>query len=864
MTTEHGTDAPLFAGVVHKQLNPVVEFLARIFFRNFDIDPNSLTTLKEYSEKGSVVFASFHGSNISLLILHHVLRRTGVSPPDYAMEYNPFLLQTLGYVFSRLGHFLNGLFSRRDAAVTTEFDYVEGLVRSGKSILVSLMSRRFFLRRYLEIRHDSIIALVEMQRRTQRPIFLIPEMIFWNMNPEKSRSILSSSALGDRRFLQALFAVVKSVTPSFVRLSTPINLQEEIASSPSADSAHIAIRIRNKLLEQLHYEKRTALGPVLRSSQEMMERILYHKNVLGVIGEVSRSQRISSRRLKKRAYRYYREIAADFSILYIKLFEKALDWMFRKIFDGISYDPDSLQLIRDAAKRGPLIITPCHKSHMDYLLISYIFFKNKIIPPHIAAGVNLSFFPMGHIFRRSGAFFLRRSFKGQELYTAVFKQYIKTMVAEGYTIEFFIEGGRTRTGKLALPKLGFLHFLIEAVQEGYNKDMVFVPISINYDRILEETSYLEELRGKEKVAESTSSFLEGRKLLRRKYGRVYVSFNAPFTYREVMERLPEQADAPSEIGTMIIDKINEVTTVTPFALATTAILLLSVKGFSRAMLAEKIALMHDYLHKRGVTLSASLSDAANLDEIIEYVLVSYLEDKIIEKLSFDEIAGEAGAEDFYILREENRSRIAFYKNSIIHYFIPLSYCALALLADARRGGVTTTTTLAQEYASIRELMRREFVHSSAEGADAPEREERAALQYLIGAGMVVADGETVRIGDQAADTLKFYAKILREYLESYYIVLGAVLDYRRGKVNRKDFTVQVRRKGIQLYHIGIVGLAEALSLPNYNNAISVCIDNRILSEEVTGKKTSTITLLDPGRAQGMMDRIKTYLEVVVG
>jgi len=187
-----------------------------------------------------------------------------------------------------------------------------------------------------------------------------------------------------------------------------------------------------------------------------------------------------------------------------------------------------------------------------------------------------------------------------------------------------------------------------------------------------------------------------------------------------------------------------------------------------------------------------------------------------------------------------------------------------LLADARRGGVTTNATLAQEYASIRELMRREFVHSSAEGADAPEREERAALQYLIGAGMVVADGETVRIGDQAADTLKFYAKILREYLESYYIVLGAVLDYRRGKVNRKDFTVQVRRKGIQLYHIGIVGLAEALSLPNYNNAISVCIDNRILSEEVTGKKTSTITLLDPGRAQGMMDRIKTYLEVVVG
>ena len=135
------------------------------------------------------------------------------------------------------------------------------------------------------------------------------------------------------------------------------------------------------------------------------------------------------------------------------------------------------------------------KEQMLGWILSYICYKNKITLPHIAAGVNLSFFPMGTIFRHSGAFFIRRTFKGKKLYTSVFKQYLKTLVADSYLLEFFVEGGRTRTGRLVFPKMGIINYLVEAIDENYNKDLIFLPISINYDRVPEESSYI-----KEKVA----------------------------------------------------------------------------------------------------------------------------------------------------------------------------------------------------------------------------------------------------------------------------------------------------------------------------------------------------------------------------
>ncbi len=861
----------VYDGEIYNRLNPLVEKLTGVVFRNIDFDAESLKTLQECSaENRHIVYASFHSSNISLLILYNLLRRHGFEPPVFSLEYNPFLLQPAGFVWKRIVKLLDQVILRRKYKFVLDTDHVRELITGGKSIILSLMSRHFFIKRYMEIKYDSILHLVEVQKRIETPIYLLPQMIFWNRNPERSgnknvlwtspRDILTSKATGDKGLISGWIATLKSPMPAYVRITAPLNLKEEIASSKSDDSRQIAIEIRNKLLGIYHHEKRTTLGPVIKSQQEMMEKVLYHRNVLDEIARLARDDGTPERKLRKKAYKYYREIAADYSLVYTSYFAKTVSVLLRKIFDGISYDPESIKMLREAAQKGPLVFTPCHKSHMDYLIISFILFMNNMFPPHIAAGVNLSFWPMGVIFRHSGAFFLRRSFKGLKLYPVVFKQYVKTLVSEGYSIEFFIEGGRTRTGKLALPKLGFLNYLMDAIDEGYNRDLVFVPVSINYDRILEEQSYVAEVKGREKTAESVSAMVESRKLLKRKYGRVYVTFNTPFTLNEIREGGVEKENVALEVANTVIRRINEVTVVTPFALTTAAMLISAVKGFSRQMLVERIAAIHRYFSSAGIRMSESLHDLSNLDEIVDYVIGAYMEDRIVEELRVEGSKKKEVVKDFYVLREDNRARIVFYKNSIIHYMVPLSMAAVAVLVSRKKAD-TGYSAVKEICLTLRRLFAHEFVFSPPTDEDGLPF-DRDVFEHLRTEHIIAGEDGVITVDEAGVDVLRYHAKIIQEYFESYYIVLHTVLNQRVRKTGRKDFIADVRRAGVRLYHTGEVRLSESLSMPNYENAVRWLGDDGILVQKGAGTKNAEISMVDKDRALTIFDFVKTCLEVI--
>ncbi len=861
----------VYDGEIYNRLNPLVERITGLVFRNIDFDAESLKTLRECSaENRHIVYASFHSSNISLLILYNLLRRHGFEPPVFSLEYNPFMLQTVGFVWRRIVKLLDQVILRRKYKFVLDTDHVRRLITGGKSIILSLMSRRFFIKRYMEIKYDSILHLIEVQKSIDTPIYLLPQMIFWNRNPERTgnksviwtspRDILTSKATGDKGLISGWIATLKSPMPAYARITEPLNLREEIAASRSDDSRQIAMEIRNKLLGIYHHEKRTTLGPVIKSRQEMMEKVLYHRNVLDEIARLVREEGAPERKLRRKAYRYYREIAADYSLVYTSYFAKSVSVLLRKIFDGISYDPESIKMLREAAQRGPLVFTPCHKSHMDYLIISFLLFMNNMFPPHIAAGVNLSFWPMGVIFRHSGAFFLRRSFKGLKLYPVIFKQYIKTLVSEGYSIEFFIEGGRTRTGKLALPKLGFLNYLMDAIDEGYNTDLVFVPVAINYDRILEEQSYVAEVKGREKTAESVSAMVESRKLLKRKYGRVYVTFNSPFTLNEIKESGVGSDKIALEVANNVIRRINEVTVVTPFALATAAMLISAVKGFSRRMLVERITAIHRYFTAAGIRMSESLHDLSNLDEIVDYVIGAYMEDRIVEELRVEGSKKKEVVKDFYLLREDNRARIVFYKNSIIHYLAPLSMAAVAVLVS-RKNGDTGYTAIREACRGIERLFSNEFVLPSPEEDDGlPFRRE--VFEHLRAENIISVDNDTITADETGADVLKYHAKIIQEYFESYLIVLHTVLNQRVRKMGRKDFIADVRRAGVRLYHTGEARLSESLSMPNYENAVHRLVDDGILVQRGAGQKNAEISTVDKDRALELFSFIKACLEVI--
>src|SRR6187399_874703 len=161
--------------------------------------------------------------------------------------------------------------------------------------------------------------------------------------------------------------------------------------------------------------------------------------------------------------------------------EVLFDWAFHRIYRGIEYDPEDIARLRSASREGTLVLLPSHKSHIDYLILSYIFNEQNLPLPLIAAGENLNFFPMGGVFRRGGAFFIRRSFRGDRLYAAVVDAYIRRLIRDGYPIELFLEGGRSRTGKLLPPKFGLLNMVVDGAVALPQHPCYFVPVSIGYE-----------------------------------------------------------------------------------------------------------------------------------------------------------------------------------------------------------------------------------------------------------------------------------------------------------------------------------------------------------------------------------------------
>ncbi len=842
---------------VERRSNIFLENIIRFLFRKVNFDIESINHLQEASKKGRVVYVSFQSSFTTLIILVNLLRRNRFPIPVMALDFTPYLFQAVSSALKRFFRSIKRAASKEKFEQVGDIDFIQETVREGNSIILSLLSRKLFKKRFLDIKSDSLQYLVELQQEMDEPIIICPHILFWNRNPDRTKMIITPRSTRDRGLIAGLLTRMRSSTLPLMKIATPINLRDEINRSPSDDSRHIARNVRNMLLEQYSHEKRTVLGPVIKSSQEMIERVLYHRNVLETVSEMAKNKKYSERKLRKMAFKYYREIAANFSIFYIKYFEKTFDYVMNRIFDGIEYNQDDFRMIREAAQKGPLILMPSHKSHMDYLILSKIFFRNNLIPPHILAGANLTFWPMGKIFRKSGAFFMRRSFKGLDLYAAVFRQYVKTLINEGYSIEFFIEGGRTRTGRIVHPKMGMLKYLIEAVEEGYHTEMVFIPLSINYDRIVEETAYFRELRGKEKKEETTSGFFKSRKLLKKSYGKVYLAFNEPVLYSELKKKYAKTDEITIEIGYDLIRRINEVVQVTPVALTTTAILASSGKGFSRDVINETMMLLFDYLDFNNIPMSRSLKPGKEYSDIIDYVLETYEDDHIIRKL---EEGGEEEADvltGIYALADDNRARINFYKNSIIQHFLPVSFISLVLLCSS--GDECPFSEIEEEYEYIKRLFSKEFIYPEHMNDTAKTVENN--LEFLSREGALTVDEKIVSLNAGGEKMLRTFSRLIQEYLESYLVVLTSFSDVQK-KLHKRDLIHEIRKHGIQMYHLGEIRLSESLSSPNYTTGLTRFAGFGLIEETPGGKRIVDVTIKDLKGAEEIRQKVKGYLAKV--
>ncbi|MEZ4704666.1 MAG: glycerol-3-phosphate acyltransferase [Bdellovibrionota bacterium] len=260
------------------------------------------------------------------------------------------------------------------------------------------------------------------------------------------------------------------------------------------------------------------------SRKQVMEDILSQpswKKFLSIHAKTQKDQH----RIEKKATSILKNMMAEFSPRFLRYAYWVVHWAQKSMFEHLYVREEEIQQTLACVTRHPVIFLPTHKSHMDYLLLSYVLFNHNICPPHIAAGINLSFWPIGSLMKKSGAFFIRRKLSRDKIYVKILDLYLSWLVGKQYTQELFIEGGRSRDGAIRSAFLGIMHLLIEAKPD--DQDMYFIPVQINYDEVPDEKSLTQERLGKVKKAESLMDLLNLKKIFQKKYGNIYMRFGEP-------------------------------------------------------------------------------------------------------------------------------------------------------------------------------------------------------------------------------------------------------------------------------------------------------------------------------------------------
>jgi glycerol-3-phosphate O-acyltransferase len=794
-------------------------FLYRLFKR-VSFDENMKEDLRLMQKEGTVVYAIKYRGHLDYLLYHYNFRRRRIPYPKIAFDLNismwlPFT-QFVKVAISQLSSLIRH--GRLPSPYKSGF-YRDAIQQRTPS-LIFLVDPKGFARHFFHAEQDHIHFLLETQKEMDRPIFIVPQLVLYKKTPEKDYTSLMNLFFGFKDKPGAIRKMVlffRHNRRAFIDFGRPLNLKAYLEDQPyTRPLRDMSLEVKQMLIESIDRQKRVVLGPIMKSRQQIKEIVLVDEEVRHKIEKKSRGDPKRLRQARKKAGEYFDEIAADFSMTYALSLRATLNWVWKRIFEGVDVDMSGLARVREWARRGPVIYVPSHKSHIDYLILTQVLHDHHMHIPRIAAGRNLAFWPMGYIFRKCGAFFIRRSFTGARLYSEVFVRYIKALLEEGHPIEFFIEGGRSRNGKLVLPKTGFLAILLRAYEEGFCDDLIFVPISIIYDRIIEERSYLKEIGGDEKKEESLKQLITARRFLKRRYGKIYIRFSHPFSLHEYLSnRQEEDKESQVKLAYHLVQSINAVSLVTPLSLVATAILANHPRGFLLSELSDTVEILLGFLKKADALMADTLADPQKAVQETLSLLIGW---KVVDVLE----GAEKEEETFYFVEEEKKLELEYYKNSIIHFFIPHSLVAVSLLTGPEE--VKTPDSIVSDYSFLRNLFKNEFVFE--ENEDLKER-VASLTEYFLASKFLTPSERTVgyKITKLGFDNLPIWAALGKTFLESYWIAAKAIGQLKSKGEKEGDSIKKMAYLGKQFHKLGLVDHIGALSRLNYINALGFINEN---------------------------------------
>ena len=821
-------------------------FLYRLFGR-VQIDERSRNELREKQREGSILYITKYPGHLDFLLYHYRLRKSRVPYPRIGLDLNMSLFFPLSQLMKMVRFYVGFMFKHRRRPNPYQDGLLEEALQKGVPTLLGLLDPRRFKRQFMGETKGPIAHLLEIQEKQEKPIYLVPSLVLYKQAPERDPKGLLSTIFGDRDNpgpVRKIFLFFRHRRRAFIDLGSPINLKTILdrAKANGLPNSEVASEIRETIIEQIDTQKRAIIGPVIRSRQELKEKVLNDQEVLQTIERLSKGKPDRHRQLRQKASEYFDEIAADYSPTYVVLTYSILKRFWKRLFQGIEIDPAQFAEVRNWARRGPVIFVPSHKSHIDYLILNYLLYKHYVQLPRIAAGQNLAFWPAGHVFRKCGAFFIRRSFAGARLYTKVFSAYVSQLLAEGYFIEFFIEGGRSRSGKLVLPKTGFLSILLDAYLKKRCEDLIFVPVSIVYDKVMEEKSYLREQQGAPKERESFRQMLKARELLKKKYGKIYIRFATPFSLREYLQQQNQKTEETEQaLAFKLVRAINAVTSVTPLALTSSAILSRHRKSFDTATLGQGVEELYSFLSQSHAPMASSLKDPSGAMEESLRLLETWKIITVLEELS--------GKSLTYAINPKKRRELAYYKNSIIHFFVDYSLVAVSLLSGQEPE--KSISQITDDYMFLSDLLKNEFIFGQ------PDKEIERALSYFSNKGFIRPAGGTEKfvVTKKGYHDLPLWAGLIREFLEAYWIAAKAAAASAGEKKNRTELLKRMVSLGNKLLDSGVVETEEAISHITFQNAL-VYLNEKVLrnprEKEVTEKDVRK-------RAESLADRIYSLL-----
>lgn len=512
---------------------------------------------------------------------------------------------------------------------TESFEFC-GVRESNRFIVMRRLSG-FWPRRPRIIGSQRLKRLVEGAEQCEQELLLIPVAIYWGRSPDKERSVFKLlfsenwDMIGRTR---KFFVTLLHGRNTLLRFSKPLPIRSICTGDIDAS---IAIRKVSRILRVHFRQRRTAtVGPDLSHRRTLVKQVLRAPAVRRAIesdaGDDFRKQEVA----RYKAEKYALEIAADISYPTIRILVRLLRWLWNRIYDGVELN--HMERLHEVAKDKELIYVPCHRSHIDYLLLGYVTYEAGLHLPHVAAGINLNMPVVGGILRRGGAFFLRRSFKGNRLYAAVFDTYIHEILVKGHSMEYFIEGGRSRTGRLLAPKGGMLVMTVNSYIKSPQRPIVFVPVYFGYEKLIEGDAFIGELGGAEKKKESLGGLVSSIKSLREQFGKVYVNIAEPIELEPILDRLrpewreykpangerpPWLADIVEELGTQIMQGINSAAAVTPISLLAYVLLATPKQTIGLDELRRQLELSLKILRRFKYSDSVTMPDWS-ADQIIEH------------------------------------------------------------------------------------------------------------------------------------------------------------------------------------------------------------------------------------------------------